>query len=101
MGERFNIALRPGPRLLGGLGEDFWPCMTQYPPCFLGPPSRTGPRPGNRLEGPGEKASIYLLPHSPADDHHPTDHWPNQVPKDLSLTVGCLWEGPTVVLANG
>lgn len=98
MGERFNTA--------EGLGQGYWvalvrafePCLTQYPPCFLGPPSPTGPRPGNRLEGPGEKASIYLLPHCPHDDHHPTDRWLNQVPNGLSLMVACgkgaLWCWP-------
>ena len=53
-----------------------------------------------RPRGEG-KHLIYLLPHSPPDDHHPTDCWLNQVPNGLSLTVGCLWEGSIVVLANG
>ena len=41
------------------------PDRKQIPACPLGPSSPTEPGPGNRLEGPEEKARItaYLTPH--------------------------------------
>ena len=84
------------------------------------PRSPAGLRPGE-LEGPGEKAGICLLPHSPPDDHHSTNRWLNgplmaahwqlltwggahcganqwlrRTTNSYSLTVACLGKGPAV-----
>ena len=50
-------------------------------------------------EGPGEKASIYLLPHSLPEDHHPSHHWLNGPLKVvhgqlLAGERGALWHRP-------
>ena len=65
------------------------PCRTQAPAWSLGPPSSpAGPRPGE-LEGLGEKAGIWLLPHSPPQNHQPTAVWI----RSLSILDGWLLVG--------
>ena len=69
------------PPILGcevGVAESFSGTLQDIAPSlFLRPPrSPAGLRLGE-LEGPGKKAGICLLPHSPPDDHHSADHWLN------------------------
>ena len=74
MRERFiHYCLKAWAQRVGGLGEDSGALWDTGPPALpWAPRSPAGLRPGE-LEGPGEKAGIYLLPHSPPDNHHSTN----------------------------
>ena len=104
MRKGFTAASRPSPGQWMALVSALEPCRTQPPACLLAVPSPTsspaGPRLG-KLEGLREKAGICLLPHSPPEDHSTTNCWLSHLSNGASLTVGCLWRGPTEGLTNG
>lgn len=99
----FHHCLKAWAQPVGGFGEGSGALQDRALSLFPGPlSSLPGPRRG-KLEG--EKAGIRLLPHSPPDDHHSTDHhstytdWMYSLSR--SLTAGCLWAGPTAAPTNG
>ena len=94
-----HLCLKVWTQAVGGLTRALELCRTQPPACSLGPP----PSPAHLLawgwvsrRSPG----FCLLPHFPPDDHH-SNHRPNCLTQDHSLTVGCLWAGSTEVPING
>ena len=83
--------LEPGSGALQDTAPNLFPRLPSSPASL---------RPGDRLQGFGDKAGICLLPCSPPEDHH-SDRWLNALTNSCALTAGCLWAGPTAVLTNG
>ena len=83
-GEEVHRCLKAWARPVGGLGKDSGALQDTPPACSLGPRSSpASPRPGE-LEGPGEKAGICHLPHSPPDDHQYADAWLKNAPLTIA-----------------
>ena len=93
MGEGLTATSRPGPRLVGDLGEGSGALQDTALSLFSRPPSSpTGPR-LDELEGLSE-AENYILPHSSPQNHRSTAVWIS------SLTVVSWRAGPTTPLTN-
>ena len=93
-GKRFTTAPRPGLHQWVGALQDTAPSL--FPGSLSSP---TGPRLGNRPEGPREKARIWVLPHCPPDDHYSTDLWLNPQLR-WSFINSCSLRGGTYCRPN-
>ena len=87
-----HLCLKAWTQPVGGLVRALELCRTQPQPVHWPPPSRA-----HLLTwGPVSRRSpgSCLLPHFPPDDDH-SNHRLNCLTLGHSLTVGCLWAGPT------
>ena len=85
---------------MGGLGEDSGVLQDTATTLFHGPPSLpTGPS-FSELEGPGRRpgTASYLTLHLMTTTHQSLAEF---LTNGRSLTVGCLWAGPTAAPTNG
>ena len=95
MGERLTTASRPGPRLVGVLGEGSAALQGTDSQQFLGPPAHKAGWAGGP-DGEGQDPTLTSLSTSGPPFHcclNPLINCP-------FLTIICLWAGPTVALTN-